>query len=189
MEAIIYGGAFNPPTSAHLRILQETVDYARRVGAEVWVLPSGDRADKTIPTLRNVRLDYVNAMISDVDSSGVVVRVLENEIDREVAVETYDTIVELSDLFPEYDFTWVFGADSTATMSSWFNGDWMLENISILALSRPGAVINPAAKNLVLIDIPEMDVSSTEVRRRMVDGDDFEPLVPPSVFKLLTLVP
>ncbi len=65
-ETVLFGGAFNPPTRAHEAILQACVEYAEPRAADVWVVPSASRADKTIETSRELRLEYCQALTRDV---------------------------------------------------------------------------------------------------------------------------
>ncbi len=184
-KAVVYGGAFNPPTVAHQVILQACVDFARSNGADVWVLPSGNRTDKVISVSAGRRVEFVEAMVADVNTDGVNVVVCLNELERSFDVETFDTIVELDEQFPGMDFVWVFGADSTQTMIEWKNGQWLIENVQMLLVEREGSMINPEIRKWDLVRIPTMSVSSTEVRARVVAGEEVRDLVSPSVHALL----
>ena len=185
-ETIIYGGAFNPPTLAHIAILQACVEYARPRGADVWVMLSGDRVDKVPDKPVATRLEYAEAMIADVEAEGVNVEVYTKELYRTVPVETFDTVLELNDDYPDREFTWVFGADSTETMPDWHEGEWLLENLSMLVLNRDGHQINPLAKRAVLLTIPHMTISSTDVRNGLAEGKDVSPLVSPRILSLIS---
>lgn len=184
-ETIIYGGAFNPPTLAHLAILKACMNHARQTQAEVWVMPSGNRTDKQIETTREQRLAYIQAMIDDTRVEGVRTRTVTTELDREVMVETYDTVNELNEQHPDRHFTWFFGADSTETMAEWHGGQELLDTLSMLVVKRPGSTINPLARHAIEIMIPDMEISSTEVRRRLAEGEPVDDLVSPRVAELL----
>ena len=184
-ETIIYGGAFNPPTLAHLAILNSCIEYAQINEADVWVLPSGDRTDKTIATPRETRMAYVEAMIEDADVSAFETQVVSTELDREVLIETYDTVKELQREHPDRNFTFVFGADSTETMASWKGGEELLETLSMLLVSRPGSVINPMARHAVRMNVHTPDTSSTQVRALIAEGATVDHLVGRSVAQLL----
>jgi nicotinate-nucleotide adenylyltransferase len=185
IETIIYGGAFNPPTLAHLAILQACVDYARPRGADVWVMPSGVRSDKPDAFDHDRRLAYVNAMVADVNTDDVALTIYEEEMNRKTSVETFDTVLELNDTYPDREFTWVFGADSTETMGDWYNGPWLLENLSMLVLERDGHTINPLAKRAMALTIPHFSISSTDVRNGLAEGKDISQLVTPRVLDLI----
>lgn len=184
-QTIIYGGAFNPPTLAHEAILAACFNYASSIGADVWLLPSGDRRDKHIPTPRDQRLAYLRAMVSSVVGDAVAATIVLSEIDRTVPVETYDTVCELAASYPDREFIWVFGADSTETMSEWKKGGWMLRHLPMLVVQRAGSVINPRARRAVPLSITTIVTSSTEVRRRLAVGEPITGLVSDTVAKVL----
>jgi nicotinate-nucleotide adenylyltransferase len=189
IETIIYGGAFNPPTLAHVAILNACAGYARTSDAEsqkeIWVMPSGDRSDKTIGVETDRRLRYVEAMIADADAGDIRILPVTTELERTCAIETYDTVMELEQSHPDRSFTWVFGADSTETMAEWKQGDWLLENLRMLAVERVGSSVNPLAKRALALTVPSLAVSSTMVRQRMTNGDSLDDLVSPHVLALL----
>lgn len=184
-ETIIYGGAFNPPTLAHKAILEACVEYAQTQEADVWVMPSGDRQDKTIMTSRALRLAYVDAMVEGVDNKAVAPEIVTTELDRTVLVETYDTIKELESEYPGRRFTFVFGADSTETMASWKGGRELLDELSMLVIEREGSIINPLARHAVRMQVQAPNVSSTQVRELVAAGASVDHLVVAPVALLL----
>jgi len=184
-ETIIYGGAFNPPTLAHKAILEACVEYAQTQEADVWVMPSGDRQDKTIATSRALRLAYIDAMVEGVDNKAVAPEIVTTELDRTVLVETYDTIKELEGEYPGRRFTFVFGADSTETMASWKGGRELLDELSMLVIEREGSIINPLARHAIRMQVQAPNVSSTQVRELVAAGASIDHLVVAPVALLL----
>lgn len=184
-ETVIYGGAFNPPTLAHVAILRACLDYAQSSDADVWVMPSGNRVDKTIAVDRDTRLEYAKAMIHDADGNAETASIQTLELDRPVAVETIDTLRELQATHPDRSFRFVFGADSTETMASWKDGQELLEKLPMLVVEREGSRINPLAKHVTRLTVSTSDVSSTQVRQRLVNGEPVDDLVSPQVALLL----
>lgn len=184
-ETIIYGGAFNPPTRAHQAILQACIDYAELRGADVWLLPSGDRTDKTIESTKENRLQMVAALAHDVIKKNVEITVSTMELDREVPTETYDTVREFERTFPDRSFTWVFGSDSVATMPSWHGGEWMMDHLNMLIVERPGTPIVALGKNATRLSVNSSDISSTQVRARLAQKLAVDDLVSPSVLEYL----
>lgn len=184
-ETVIYGGAFNPPTLAHIAILRACFEYAEPNDADVWVVPSGNRLDKTIPTPRQQRLLYVDAMIEDARVGTVSVAVPTLELDREVPVETVDTLDELQTLYPDRLFRFVFGADSTETMAEWNGGERLLRELPMLVVEREGSTINPLAQHVVRMTVNTPNVSSTMVRECIKTGTPFQHMVSPHVEALL----
>lgn len=184
-ETIIYGGAFNPPTRAHQAIVQACVDYAQPRGADVWLLPSGDRLDKEIGVPRERRLEYIRALASDVITRTMHIGIETSELDRRVPTETIDTVREMDERYPDRHFVWVFGSDSVATMPAWQEGEWMVDNLPMLVIDRPGNSVQSLGRNAVRLDVWTPAVSSTLVRDRLRLNETVSDLVTPSVERLL----
>ncbi|MCA9338459.1 hypothetical protein KC949_02780 [Candidatus Saccharibacteria bacterium] len=91
-NTIIYGGAFNPPTVAHLNVLQACVDYGEQVNGDVWLLPSGSRQDKNIDVPLERRLELVNALARDAVTRTVNIAIRDDELMRAEHTETIDTV-------------------------------------------------------------------------------------------------
>ena len=187
LETVVYGGAFNPPTLAHEAILQGCIDYAEPRDADVWLMPSASRVDKRIEVSREHRLDLCSALTRDVLRRTVNVDVQTVELDRHQQTETYDTVRELELLYPERRFTWVFGADSVATMPEWHEGEWLVENLSMLVIDRPGAPERTLGVNATRLAIDAGSLSSTELRRRIEMSEPYDDIVGSHVYELLSL--
>lgn len=184
-ETIIYGGAFNRPTLAHQAILQGCVDYAEPRHADVWLMPSASRVDKAISVERSERLEFCAALTRDVLSRTVRLGIETLELDRSELTETYDTVRELDAQYPDRTFTWVFGADSVATMETWVHGRWLQDNLSMLVINRPGTPLPNLGPRAVELAVEAGSYSSTELRRRLANGEAYDDMVGPEVGRLI----
>jgi nicotinate-nucleotide adenylyltransferase len=184
-NTIIYGGAFNPPTVAHQAILQACINHAETISADVWIMPSGNRSDKMIEVSRAKRLQMIQALAQDVVAGSVEIKIETSELDRIEQTETFDTVMDMNDTYPDRHFTWVFGSDSVATMQDWQNGQWMFDNLSMLVIERPGTPIQKLGRYASQLFVDAMEVSSTEVRTRMAADEKIDDLVSPSVLACL----
>lgn len=184
-NTIIYGGAFNPPTIAHHAILQACIDHAETINAEVWLLPSGNRTDKSIESTYDQRMEMLRALTADVVRRSVTVHINTSEMDRTEVTETYDTVVQMDEAHEDRKFIWVFGSDSVNTMPEWGNGEWLVENLPMLVVNRPGYPLEVEASDAHVLDVEMLEISSTEVRERMQADESIDDLVTPSVFALL----
>lgn len=183
-QAIIFGGAFNPPSRGHVWILSECARIARELGAEIWILPSGERRDKKIGIPRELRLALCAAMVQDAKTSGVEVRILTDELDRTRAVETIDTVTEFAQRYLEYELIWVFGADSYATMQEWRAGNWLLAHLNMIVVTRAGFPVL-ARPNIRVIKGIHDDLSSTQIREAHIHEKAVSNFVSPRVGALL----
>lgn len=184
-ETVIYGGAFNPPTLAHQAILQACVDYAEPRAADVWLLPSASRSDKEITETDQRRLELCDALTQDVLRRSVSLQVETRELERGRATETYETVQLLAAEYPERRFTWVFGADSVATMRSWGGGEWLYENLDMLVIDRPGYEATKLGARATRLAVQTGSLSSTELRRRMASGEPYADMVGSAVGEIL----
>lgn len=183
-EVIIYGGAFNPPTVAHQAIAQAAADKAAHSCAELWLLPSGERNDKSINVPLERRLAYCHALLASLSTTATT-QVCDIEIKADETTQTYDTIQKLEKEYPDKRFTWLFGSDSVNTMHEWEGGDWMLRNLSLLVVQRPDYELRVARENIDILDVVQLKTSSTEVRKRQERGLSVSELVPPAVLSLM----
>lgn len=186
-NTIIYGGAFNPPTRAHQAILQACVDHAESLSADVWLLPSGNRLDKSIDVSRQRRIQMLHALASDVVSRNIEITIQETELDRTVQTETYDTVQEFNSAHPDRRFTWVFGSDSVQTMQEWHGGEWMIDHLPMLIVNRPGSPITALGRYASVLPVETINTSSTEVRTRIAHHLPVDALVSPAVLDCLTV--
>lgn len=190
MKYYIYGGAFNPPTIAHQRIIEELTTYALTQNAKVILLPSGNRTDKTIYTDTETRLSYLDALIQDVPRGREIISIDTMELNRGHETETYETVQEMNGQYSNDELVWVFGSDSFNSIMSWNQGGWLLENVQMLIIERDGYPVNPELftnqEKIVVNGL--VSTSSTELRGFISDGKDYRHIVGNNVFKVLHML-
>lgn len=184
-QTILYGGAFNPPTVAHATIVKGLAEIARHQEADLWLMPSGERQDKMIMAELAIRTAYVHALLASGETHGVDTRIERYELERTEPTETFLTNRYLEQRHPDRRFTWVFGSDSVNSMRNWRNGAWLLEYIDMIVVERPGHELAETPKHHTVLKLGEMAVSSSEVRRRLVEGSEIDSLVPAPVIGVL----
>ena len=104
---------------------------------------------------------------------------------------TIDTIKELHLLYPTEELFFIIGADSVAQLHTWHNIEEMLEITTFVAAGRPGyegvmdEVVSHlgerAREKIILLDTPQYDISSTDIRNRIKSGASLAGLVPEAV--------
>lgn len=181
---ILYGGAFNPPTIAHIQILEACIEYANSIKAEVWLIPSGQRPDKSIATDPKTRLELVDAYLHDTQG-GSTVKVDRFELEQEGLLETFITKRYLQENYPEHKFTWVFGADSITTMKEWTDGEKLWEELDMLVTRRQGYGLLEMPPKARILEVETVTTSSTIVRGLIEKGEDYSHLVSKSVYTTL----
>ncbi|MGB4796563.1 MAG: nicotinate-nicotinamide nucleotide adenylyltransferase, partial [Candidatus Saccharimonadales bacterium] len=151
---------------------------------EVWLVPSGNRTDKNIAVTAADQLAMLKIVVKNVCNAEKRLRIVDTELKRGIATETYDTYQEFLRDYPETDFWFVYGSDSYATIRHWLNGDWLSRNLPVMLVPRNGATLPAAAKHI--LHVPGLPgalapISSTAVRQKVTQKEAISSLVPTAV--------
>ena len=98
---------------------------------------------------------------------------------------TLDTVRELAAAEPGTEWVLILGQDQYEGLHTWRDWRELVARVTLAIANRPDVVAatNPQIANVPhqLVQLPMMDVSSTEVRRRVAAGESIATLVPPAV--------
>jgi nicotinate-nucleotide adenylyltransferase len=112
------------------------------------------------------------------------------EIDRGGASFTVDTLGELHERYPEQELTFIVGADMAHSLPAWREPERILELARLAVAEREGIARDDIAERLAplhdgsrvtFFDMPRIDVSSSDIRRRVAEGRSVRHLVPGAV--------
>ena len=173
----LFGGSFNPIHLGHLALARQ---LRRLVGLdEVWLMVSPQNPLKQGSTdLLDDRLRYAMARVALHDEEGLVASDYELHLPR--PSYTWNTLQSLKADFPLYSFTLLIGGDNWERFPQWYRGSDIVSNYRIVVYPRRGSDIDrtllPA--NVTVVDTPLLDISSTEVRQRVLNGQSIKDCVP-----------
>lgn len=183
-----FGGTFNPIHNAHLRIAQEAKE---RFGLDRMLLvPSGFswmKDPKEIAS-REDRLRMAGLAAQECD--GFTVSTIETE--QEGPTYSCETLQKLKDLYPEDELYFIIGADQLFILEKWKNPAEILRLATLLVADRGGfdplemeqkaAELEAGLGGRILIyHMEASELSSTELRRKIRDGEDISAYVPEKV--------
>jgi nicotinate-nucleotide adenylyltransferase len=186
----ILGGAFNPPHLGHLVCAQEALV---RLGLErVLLVPTGRPPHRTIEDDpgAEARLAMAELAVGE-DERLAVSRV---ELDRPGPSYTADTLEELRGLPAGDGLVLVLGADQAASLREWHRPERVLELAELAVVARRGWDRETVSARLAglpgtdrtrFVDMPLIDVSSTDLRRRVAAGLPIRYLVPDTVARFV----
>lgn len=102
------------------------------------------------------------------------------EIDRGGPSYTADTLQQLVDEDPSRQLFLVVGADVAAELDTWRRPDVVARLATLVVVSRGGSVAaGPGPPwRVEHVDIPALEISSSDLRARAADGRPLEHLVP-----------
>ena len=113
------------------------------------------------------------------------------EIMREGLSYTLDTMNQLEKKFgADTELFFIIGADSMADLPKWHKAKELVSKVHFIATTRPGVEVDleevkkffgESAKNIYRIEVPGIDISSTELRERVKVGKSIKYLVPETV--------
>jgi len=113
------------------------------------------------------------------------------DIDRFGPSYTVDTIELLRDEYgPEAELYFIMGSDSLADLLTWHKPERLIRLCRIVALTRPGHRVDleelnhllpGAIARVQLLEMPLLQISSTDLQRRVRMGLSIKYLVPPAV--------
>jgi nicotinate-nucleotide adenylyltransferase len=176
----IFGGTFDPPHVGHL---VTAVNVRHELGLDrVLLVVNGQPWQKlgSRPiTPAEDRLALVEAAVGTVDG----LEASRVEIDRPGMSYTADTLAELAQADPAPELFVILGSDAAGGLLTWERVDDVRRRATIVVVDRPGTrnVEAPAGWSWVHVEVPRLEVSSTDLRARVVDGRPLDYLLTPDV--------
>ena len=181
-EIGLLGGSFDPPHMGHVHISREAM---KRFGLDrVWWLVSPGNPLKTegpAPLARRLA-----ACRDLVEHPRIEVTDYEAQVGTRYTAETLEALFQD---YPGQRFVWLMGADNLANFHHWDRWEWIMTNIPIGVVARPGqripARFSPASKRFsrfrirgrnsqmlagedapawCFVNAPMLDISSTRIR-------------------------
>lgn len=178
----VFGGTFDPPHLGHLVAASDACD-ALGLDRVVWI-PSASHPFKrgSVRTGPTLRLEMVRAAIA----GDPRFEADDLEMRREGPSYTVDTLRELRARHPGAELFLLIGADNLADLPKWREPDEVARLARLAVVSREGEAVPPhAGVEAAEVSVTRVDVSSTEVRRRVAAGRSIRYLVPEPVREMI----
>lgn len=179
----MFGGTFDPP---HIGHLVAAIDALQGLPLDSVLLvvanhPWQKVGQRDISPAED-RLAMVRAAVSDRPG----LEVSDQEIRRGGPSYTADTLAELRAADPDVDLYVILGNDAAAGFETWERHDEVLALAHLVVVDRPGTP-TPIDDGLpwTRIDIPELEISSTELRQRVAEGRSIDYLTPSAVVRCI----
>src|SRR5512140_1031476 len=186
MKIGILGGTFDPPHLGHLIIAEHVRD--RLELAKVLFLPA------VIPPHKQRRTDITSAegrldMLRRAVAGNPAFEVSDIEVRRGGISFTVDTLRELRLQYPSDAFFLLIGLDNVRDFSTWKEPELIKRMAHVVVMTRPGFRVDDvdkdALKSMTICNVPEIGISSHEIRNRVKEGHSIRYLVPPAVLDFI----
>ena len=181
MRIGIFGGSYNPIHTGHAIIAQHIIGSG--LVDQLWMMVSpvnplkAGNARQVADTDRLRMVEMVTRHIEGVEPSAF-------EFSMPRPSYTIDTLNALQEKFPDDEFYLVTGADNWQIFDKWRNSEEILAKYHLLVYPRLGyeVIIPDELKDRVtLVDAPIIELSSTQIRERLADGQSVRYYVPDEV--------
>ncbi len=182
MKIAIMGGTFNPIHHGHLLCAEQVRDG---LGYDkILFVPSARPPHKSQPDMVSAEHRYQMVLLATTNNQNFEVSRI--ELDREGPSYTIQTIRTLRNNYgTSTDLAWIIGADSLIEYKIWKDFDGVLEQCTMIATTRPNydlQLVPSEIRNRVIIyRITGIDISATEIRKRIQKNLSIQYLVPDSV--------
>lgn len=187
----LLGGTFDPPHFGHLSLAKSAKE---QLGLDrVLFLPVGQpvhKADAAI-TAEAHRLAMLALALQDEPSYAIDL----TDVHREPPHPTYSLLPLMQAAYPGAALWLILGADSLRDLHTWRNPQRIIDSCRLAVMPRPGVTLSwdqltalfPGIKTAVdMLAGPASSVSSTEIRRRLRDGEEVDPLLPTAVLSYIS---
>jgi nicotinate-nucleotide adenylyltransferase len=178
----VFGGTFDPVHVGHVVVATEV---RAQLGLDrVLLVVAGDPWQKRgqVVAPAHQRLQLVEAAVDGIE--GVEASAI--EIERDAPSVTADTLEALAG--PGRELFLVLGADAVINMPTWRRLDETRALATVVVVERLGdAHAEPPGPGWQVqrVEIPRLDIASTELRHRLRHGRPVDGLVPPAVVRAI----
>ncbi len=188
MKTGIFGGTFNPVHLGHLLNIEFVRDQLNL--DRVLFIPAKDPVHKKISS-RITPLERMEMLELAVKNNSYF-EVSSMEIERESASYTFYTLNELKDKYKDDEFFLIIGSDSFNELDTWKSFPEIIKSVNIAVIRRPGDSelrkdLLADALNVISINNPEINLSSTLIRERVKLAKSIRYMVPDEVIDYINL--
>ncbi len=173
----ILGGTFDPIHNGHLAIAAAAMKQLR-LDLLLWI-PNAQSPLK--PHGPKASFEHRCAMIGLAIEGVEGYKLSKIEGCRGGTSYMVDTLHELQFEYRESAFYLILGADALAELHLWRQSDEIRRIARIVYMARPGRVVSSGNDDAVCLDVPPIDVSSTQIRDLLSRGLPVDAHVPPAV--------
>jgi len=187
----IFGGTFDPPHIGHLWLATVAADELAL--DRVLFMPAAKPPHKRRPGMSSITERLLMTRLAIAGNDAFELSTV--EVGRSGPSYTIDSVEELQRTHGDASLFLLMAADSLAQIESWREPDRLLSLIEWAVAPRPGSSapdlgqlrdrFGKAAERIHLLEGPSLDVSASEIRRRVAAGLAIRYLVPQAVEEMI----
>jgi len=188
MKLGIFGGTFDPVHYGHLLLAEQCLEQCRL--DQIWVIPAGVPPHKLEQTIApgKARAEMLELAVAGHDRF----RIDRRELDRADPCYTVETLAALDAEDPSRELFFLLGADSLVDFPTWREPRRIVELAHLAIVNRgtaPPPDLGPLRpllgtaleSRLQFVTMPGVDISSSDIRRRVREGMSIRYMTPRAV--------
>ena len=187
MKIGIFGGSFNPIHTGHIALARQILTLSGL--DEVWLMVSPQNPLKQGRSdLLDDQLRYQLARLALHGEEGIIASDYELHLPK--PSYTWNTLEHLKEDFPDDTFTLIIGGDNWELFPRWYKAGDILREHRIVVYPRRGSTLDRSTlpPSVAIAETELLDVSSTEIRRRISQRQSISGLVPAVIETLVSSV-
>jgi nicotinate-nucleotide adenylyltransferase len=178
MRIGILGGTFNPIHNGHIVLAQhakKTLHLDKVIFIPTYIPPHKTETHLADADRRYAMVELAIDEHDDFDVSDV-------EIRRKGTSYSVETLTLLRERFgSEVELFFIVGADALSELSSWRDLHTIFNVCHFVVANRPGFPLKKVPQEARILPIPEVDISSREIRKRIRGRASIAAMVPQKV--------
>ena len=189
----IFGGTFDPPHLAHA-VLADEASYALGLSRVLWVL-TAQPPHKPGRPISDV--EHRIAMVEFVTRGDAHFELSRADLDREPPHYAVGTLDWIRARYPDERVAYLMGSDSLRDLPTWHTPQAFVEACDLIGVMRRrgaevelnhlGEEIPDALDKLQFFDIPLLEISGSEIRRRVKAGEPHRYFLTPEIAHYIEL--
>ena len=173
----LFGGSFDPVHKGHIEIAKTAI--SRLCLDEVILIPSGVSPHKEGLSASNE--DRYNMVCLALENEEKL-SVSDFEIKKETKCYSFETVEEFKKRYPKDELYFIIGDDQYEKFTTWYKWEELIKMCRFVVFTRHGGKIEPPFTE---IKIPPIDISSTQIRENIKNGEDVSALVSEKVLSYI----
>lgn len=179
MNIGVFSGSFDPIHIGHMVIAEHMCEFAGM--DEIWFSVSPQNPLKSAEGISDIGHRVAMLKIAIGNDS----RMKYCDIETRLPVPSYsaDMLDALVEEYPQHSFSLIIGGDNWNIFDKWFKYEYIMERFGLLIFPRPGCKLKPVPENkkIIFCKAPEMEISSTYIRKSIENGKRLNYCLPSGV--------
>ena len=177
----IMGGTFNPVHNGHITVAKSAME---QFGLDkVLFITSGNPPHKKGLKMPDAHIRHKLVKLAVSGISGLVP--CDYEVNKKTYSYTFETLQHLKREYKDAQLYFIIGADSFHDIPDWYKPSTIMELCTLLVYGRLGydresdykKIKNEYFCKVEFIDSPPVDISSSEIREKIINGEDVSDFV------------